>query len=77
MANMICTIGVLKTINSLKTTFTIATAQIHHSKFVIAGAGAGGISMAAKILKMGEKDVTLIDPAEVSCNFYSAYIYIS
>ena len=60
---MMCAVRIFR-----RAIFSIGTTQMQHyySKFVIAGAGTGGIAMAARILKLGEKDVTIIDPAEVS-----------
>lgn len=36
-----------------------------HHKIVIVGGGSAGISVAARLLQGGEKDVAVIDPAEV------------
>ncbi|XP_055936039.1 sulfide:quinone oxidoreductase, mitochondrial-like [Argiope bruennichi] len=34
-------------------------------KILIAGGGTGGITMAAKLLNLGEKDITVIEPSEI------------
>ncbi|XP_042909697.1 sulfide:quinone oxidoreductase, mitochondrial isoform X2 [Parasteatoda tepidariorum] len=40
-------------------------------KILIVGGGTGGISMAAKLLRLGESDVTVIEPADV--HYYQPY----
>jgi sulfide:quinone oxidoreductase len=42
----------------------MASGRIHH-KILIVGGGSAGISVAARMLHRGEKDVAVIDPAEV------------
>jgi sulfide:quinone oxidoreductase len=42
----------------------VSTHNVHH-KIVIVGGGSAGISVAARLLNAGEKDVAVIDPAEV------------
>lgn len=56
----------VKSMKFMKATFSTASThmQQNYSRFVIAGGGAGGITMASKILNFGERDVTIIEPSE-------------
>lgn len=58
---------VTQSVKCMKATFCTTTTNMKQSnlKFIIAGGGAGGISMAARICKLGGKDVTIIEPSEV------------
>ncbi|KAG8178477.1 hypothetical protein JTE90_024637 [Oedothorax gibbosus] len=58
--------------NLIKASFSTSTFLFAEKcKFLIAGGGTGGITMAAKILNMGEKSVTVIEPSEV--HYYQPY----
>ncbi|XP_035226021.1 sulfide:quinone oxidoreductase, mitochondrial-like [Stegodyphus dumicola] len=50
---------------------TSNTMQKQTCKFLIAGGGTGGITMASRILRLGEKDVTVIEPSEN--HYYQPY----
>ncbi len=49
----------------------------HSSRFVVCGAGAGGLAVAARLSrKFGEGNVTVVDPAEVNVVISNNYVAI-
>lgn len=70
---LLCSGRQVTKVYSGETSFSTSSAiwMQQFSKFVIAGGGAGGITMAARILGLGEKDVTVIEPSEV--HYYQPY----
>lgn len=60
-----------------RASFTTSTCMLNEKcKFLIAGGGTGGITMAARLLRMGEKSVTVIEPSEVKISDPLAKVFL-
>ncbi|GIY83838.1 sulfide:quinone oxidoreductase, mitochondrial [Caerostris extrusa] len=57
---------------TMQKNFSMSSANLKDGrKILIVGGGTGGITMAAKILGIGEKNVTVIEPSEM--HYYQPY----
>lgn len=59
-----------------RASFTSTCVLNEKCKFLIAGGGTGGITMAARLLRMGEKSVTVIEPSEVKISDPLAKVFL-
>ena len=59
--------NVIKSYSRFRTLHSTPSVHVDASKFVVCGAGAGGLAIAARLCrKFGEGQVSIVDPAEVT-----------